>query len=59
VIEVCSVQSVESAWCGKSQPPGGTLLPVVGARDAWLHPNCWAAMAEGSSRLLKKGLVLL
>jgi hypothetical protein len=42
VIKACSLQSVGPAWCGKSQPPDGSLLPVVGAGHAWLHPD-WSA----------------
>jgi hypothetical protein len=30
------------AWCGSSETPGATLLPIgVGARHAWLHSGCW------------------
>ena len=29
MIEVCSLQSVASAWCGKSETPDGTLLPIA------------------------------
>jgi hypothetical protein len=32
------------AWCGKSETPDTTLLPIgVGIRHAWLHPDCWEA----------------
>ena len=40
------------AWCGKSERDG-TLLPAVGARHAWLHPNCWAAMARGAQAAIE------
>jgi len=36
------------AWCGKSETPDGTLLPIgVGTRHVWLHPDCWAPWREG------------
>jgi hypothetical protein len=31
------------AWCGKSETPDATPLPIgVGLRHAWLHRYCWA-----------------
>ena len=31
------------AWCGKSETPDTTLLPIgVGVRHTWLHRNCRA-----------------
>ena len=33
--------------CGRPEDPSSTLLPIgVGARHAWLHPDCWASWRE-------------